>query len=91
MSETIVKKKFRHCSYCEGGIYVVRPLPSDLPEGKGFKQLSLTIKSLSDTLHLRYGWDPRTKVIACITRLMCAEGICNRMILHFHIIANMGF
>ena len=41
-------------------------------------------------MHLRYGWDARTKVIACTTREVCEE-ICNRMILHFHIIANMGF
>ena len=28
---------------------------------------------LSGTLHLLYEWDPRTKVIACATRVMCAK------------------
>ena len=28
---------------------------------------------MSGILHLRYGWDPRTKVIACAARVMCAK------------------
>ena len=40
---------------------------------KGFKQISFTINTLSGILHLRYGWDPRTKVIACAARVMCAK------------------
>ena len=59
------------------------------PYNTGY-HLVLTINSLSGTLHLGYGWDPRTKVIACTTRVMCAkEFVIERYI--FHIIANMGF
>ena len=41
--------------------------------GKGFKLISFTIKCLSVTLHLRHGWDPRTKVLASAARAMYAK------------------
>ena len=47
--------------------------------------------SLSSTLHLCYGWDPRTKVIACAMRMMCAKEFVIERYFVFHIIANMGF
>ena len=31
------------------------------------------VHSLTGTLHLRYGWNPRTKVITCAMRVMCAK------------------
>ena len=40
---------------------------------KGFQWISLIINSLSGALHLPYGWDPRTKVMACATRVTCAK------------------
>ena len=43
------------------------------------------------TLHLRYGWDPPTKVIACTTRVMCAKEFVIEWCYIFHIIANVGF
>ena len=42
-------------------------------------------------LHLRYEWDPRTKVIACAARMMCAKEFVIERYYIFHIIANMGF
>ena len=52
--------------------------------GKGFK-----LNSSTSTLHLRYGWDPRTKVMACAA-LFVFEGICNKMMLHFYIYCKYG-
>ena len=42
-------------------------------------------------MHLRYGWDPPTKVIACATRVMCAKEFVIERYYIFHIIENMGF
>ena len=38
-----------------------------------------------------YGWDPRTKVIACAARVMCAKEFAIERYFIFNIIANMGF
>ena len=42
-------------------------------KGKGFKLILFTTNSLSGTLHFRYGWDSRTKVMVCAARVMCAK------------------
>ena len=57
----------------------------------GFKSISLTINSSSSTLHLRYGLDPRAKVIACAARVMCAKEFVIEKYCIFYVIANMGF
>ena len=51
---------------------------------------SFTNNSSSSTLHLRYEWDPRTKVIACAARVMCAKEFVIEKGLIFHIVANTG-
>ena len=40
---------------------------------------------------LRYGWDPRTKVIACAARVMCAKEFVIETCYIFYIIANIRF
>ena len=51
---------------------------------------SFTNNSSNSTLHLRYEWDPRTKVIACAARVMCAKELLIEKGLIFHIVANTG-
>ena len=58
---------------------------------KSFRYISLTINSSSSTLHLRYVWDPRTKVIACATCEVCAKEFVIERYYLFYIIVNMGF
>ena len=55
--------------------------------GKGFKQISLTINSSNSTLHLRYGWNLLTKVIASAARVMCEKEFVLERYYIFHIIA----
>ena len=42
-------------------------------------------------MYLRYGWDPRTKMMVCSTRVMCAKEFVIELYYIFHNIANMGF
>ena len=37
------------------------------------RDLFETLTSMNIAFTLRYGWDPRTKVIACAARVMCAK------------------
>ena len=70
------------------------PLPyfdKTIPGRVSFRLISLTINSSSSTLHLRCGWNPLTKVIACAARVMCANEIVIERYYIFHIIANMRF
>ena len=53
--------------------------------------MNVAINSLSGTLPLQYGWDPRTKVIVCAARVMCAKEFVIKGYYIFRIIANMGF
>ena len=43
---------------------------------------------MSGTLHLRYGWNPGIKVIACATCMMCAKEFVIEWYYIFHIIAS---
>ena len=54
-------------------------------------QLSLTINSLSGTLHLRYGWDPRNKVIAYTSRVMYAKEFVIERCYVFILLQKCGF
>ena len=49
------------------------------------------VESSGGTLPLQYGWDPLTKVITCVIRVMCAKKFVIEKFYIFHIIANMGY